>query len=233
MRLITTFLNDPADPERPTVASDMEGTLSAGVTWKGLRNYLLAHGRKEDYDRFFRANLYKLPLYYLGWINPQKFKQAWIGDIFHLFNGFSRPAFDEVAEWVVEHEHWPRRRRGIIAELEQHLAQGRRVVVVSGLIEPILGRFAARVGLEAIGTPVKYSGDLFSGKTAGPMITGQQKAGQLAYFSGPDKKIEAAYGDTLADVPMLSMSRLPTAVAPDKKLRRVARANGWRIIDGE
>lgn len=229
---MTTLLNEPPDPNRPTVAFDMEGTLSAGVTWQGLRDYLLADGREAEFKAFYRPRMLKMPLYALGLVNKQRFREDWIRGIFRLFAGQSREQFEEVSAWVVEHELWPKRRRSVLAELQGHLDAGRRVVVISGLIEPMLRLFVNRIGCEAIGTPLDYDQNgRFTGETKGPFITGPQKVAQLAPFKGPEGKIEAAYGDTGADIPMLAMSRLPTAVAPDRRLRRVATANGWRILE--
>ncbi len=218
---------------RETVAFDMEGTLSAGVTWRGIRDYLVAHGQKDLFRQFIRSQILRLPLYYLGLINRQKFREEWLRQLLRLFSGMSRDAFDEVSEWVVAHELWPQRRANVIEELQAHRAAGRRVVVVSGLIEPMLVRFAGRLDCVSIGTPLLYDGDVFTGETDGPFLTGQLKAARLGPFTDPSGRIEAAYGDTYGDVAMLEMSRQPTAVAPEARLARVALANGWRILSDD
>ena len=42
----------------------------------------------------------------------------------------------------------------------------------------------------------------------------------------------AAFGDTVADIPLLRMAMRAVAVAPDAALRREARARGWEILEG-
>lgn len=42
---------------------------------------------------------------------------------------------------------------------------------------------------------------------------------------------DIAYGATLADLPILEMSRAPVAVCPDARLRAVVQQRGWRIMD--
>ena len=62
MSLITTLLQSLPDPTAVTVATDMEGTLSDGVTWKGLRNYLIANGREADFKRFIRQRYHLIAM---------------------------------------------------------------------------------------------------------------------------------------------------------------------------
>ena len=38
-----------AAAEREIVAFDLEGTLSAGVAWEGMRDYLVAHGEGDKF----------------------------------------------------------------------------------------------------------------------------------------------------------------------------------------
>ena len=61
---------------------------------------------------------------------------------------------------------------------------GARVVIVSGTYEPVLRLFAERVGAEAVGTPLEFSGDVFTGRLAGPVNTGARKIERLARLIG-------------------------------------------------
>lgn len=231
MALIDSLLHEPAGSQRPVVACDMEGTLSSGVTWKGMRDYLILSGRGDAYNRFFRSRMIQLPLFRLGLINRQAFKESWLNGLLSLFAGMPEDEFAEASRWVVENELWANRRQPVIDELKRHRENGRRVVVVSGLIEPMLQLFVGKFEGEAIGTPLLFLGRVFSGRTDGPFTTGSQKVAQLTHFLDADGKIAAAYGDTGADIPMLRLSNSPTAVFPDKKLRRYALKSSWRIIE--
>ena len=42
----------------------------------------------------------------------------------------------------------------------------------------------------------------------------------------------AAFGDTGADIPLLSLATRSVAVYPDTDLRREAVARGWEILEG-
>ncbi|MEZ4644628.1 MAG: HAD family hydrolase [Chloroflexota bacterium] len=144
------------------VASDLEGTLSAGQTWRGMRTYLEAHGQADAFRRFFRRRLPALVLYRLHLVDDRAFKERWILDVLRLFTGYTPSAFADVAQWVVESELWPQRRQGVVAELEQHRENGRRVLVISGLFQPMLDVFTGRLGVEGIGTPLLFANGRFT-----------------------------------------------------------------------
>jgi phosphoserine phosphatase len=83
---------------------------------------------------------------------------------------------------------------------------------------------------EAIGTELAFDADdRATGGFVGSMGTGDEKVARLtaALHGAP---LEGAYGDTAADIPMLSMAASAVAVHPDAVLERTARERGWRII---
>ena len=56
------------------VASDLEGTLTAGQTWRGMRSYLEEHGQAEAFRALYRRSLPSLILYRLKLVNERAFK---------------------------------------------------------------------------------------------------------------------------------------------------------------
>jgi phosphoserine phosphatase len=214
------------------VASDLEGTMTAGQAWRGMRDYLSAHGRGAAYKRFWRQQLPGYLLMKVGLRPMQPYKEQWITGMLRLFAGFSEAEFAEMAEWVVAREMWPQRRKRVLAELEAHGENGRTVIIVSGMAQPILDNFAARLGIEGQGTPLVFEDGRFTGELAAPLNVGKRKVAWLQSRFG-DGLLAAAYGDTAGDIPMLQMSREPAAVYPDKELRAAAEANGWRIVENK
>ncbi len=212
------------------VAADLEGTLTAGQAWRGMRSYLEAHGHAEIFRKFYRRNMPRLVLFRLKLVNGRAFKERWILELLGLFAGCDAAAFAAMADWVVEKQLWPRRRRQVLAELSAHREAGRRVIIVSGLFQPVLDAFTVRLEFEGLGTAVSFDEDgRFTGQTAEPLNVGDRKVARLRPFlqNGP---LYAAYGDTVRDIPMLANSRDAVAVHPDKRLGREAAARGWRII---
>jgi HAD superfamily phosphoserine phosphatase-like hydrolase len=213
------------------IASDLEGTLTTGATWKGLEDYLKQEGHGLSYNLFFASRM----LTYLGvklkLVELQRFKNRWLADLIRLyFKGQTVDQFDRVADWVAEHELWPKRRPDVVAELQSHAAQGHQVVITSGVFTPIVRAFAQRAGINGVlATALEVVDGRLTGRVDGLPNAGPQKAANLiTYLDG--QPLLAAYGDTLADVPMLERSQTPVAVYPDTDLRPIAESRGWRII---
>ncbi len=212
------------------IATDLEGTLTTGETWRGIGKYLAQHGRAMTYRTFFLTHLPGALLSKLGLISKQRFRDRWIADLPRLLRGYTVAQWNDVAEWVVEHELWPQRRVTLIDEIMSHRQDGYRLVLVSGTYQPVLDAFARRLDAEAVGTPLELANDRATGRLAGAINNAEAKAGRLrAFLAGSLPDI--AYGDTAADLPMLGLSKIPVAVYPDAQLRKAASKGGWRIIE--
>lgn len=210
------------------VATDLEGTLTTGATWRGFGRYLAQYRSAVRYYLFLAVRLPMPLLVRTGLLDQQQAKSAWITDQLKLFEGATPDEVAHMAEWVVEHEMWPQRRADVLAEIEGHRAQGQRIILASGTYQPIAEAFAARIGAEALATPLAFVGGRLAG-TASPVSVKGEKADNLRAAIGGDGLL-AAYGDTASDIPMLEMAGQPTAVYPDNRLRAAAEARGWRII---
>jgi phosphoserine phosphatase len=212
------------------VASDLEGTLTIGETWKGIGRYLKEHGRGWEYRTFFLARMPGYLATKVGVRSEQAFRDGWMARLAGLLRGMGTTELERLAEWVVEEELWPKRREGVLGELERYRGDGRRLVLAAGAYGPILEAFARRIGAEAVGTPLEYADGRATGRLIGAVNTGRAKAGRLAERVG-GAEVYAAYGDTIADLPMLELSAAPVAVDPDPELRREARRRGWRVLE--
>lgn len=233
MKINASLLHSPAGSTGETVVSDLEGTLSSGSIWEGMRDYLIENGREEEYKRFFLRKMPRYALHKLGLISRQSIKNSWILDQLRLFTGYTAEQMVEMGSYVVEKTLWPNRRQPVVDELLAHREQGRRVIIITGQFEPILSELLRKMdGVEGIGTPLLYEDGLFSGQIAGPLNVGERKAEQLQPFLR-DGRILSAYGDTAADLPMLLLSQSPVVVFPDQDLRDEADRHGWRILEDE
>jgi phosphoserine phosphatase len=226
---------DPAAPP-PVVAADLEGTCTAGETWRGVGRWLGANGRRGRYRRFLAPRLAALPLVRVGLVSRRDFRNRWIRDLARLLDGLTPGELEAMAAEVVKTELWPKRRPAVIAELESATAGGARVVIATGTYDPVLAAFAARVEggpawpVSGLGTPLAMRDGRTTGRLAGPIGTGAPKAVRVRAFAA-GAPILAAYGDSLADVPLLEAAESAVAVAPDAELRPLAAARGWRILD--
>jgi HAD superfamily hydrolase (TIGR01490 family) len=117
--------------------------------------------------------------------------------------------------------------------IEEHRAQGREIVIVSSsgaeMVEPIgemlgVDRVVATRMVTADG---RYTGEIdfyaYGANKAAAMA-------ELAAEGGYDLADCWAYSDSHTDLPMLSAVGHPTAVNPDRALRKAALERGWPVL---
>lgn len=225
--LAQTARHNPA--VSPTIATDLEGTLTTGETWRCVRDFLRSHGRGAAFTRFFYLHLPGVLLSRLGLINSQRYRERWFEDVMKLLAGMSREQVDVLTAFIVD-ELWRARREDVLTELAMHRSSGARLIVTSGTYQFVAEAFAVRIGAEAIGTALEFGPD---GKATGRLIgatnAGPVKAARLRDALGGEP-LAAAYGDTEGDIPMLDMAQSPVAVYPDRRLGEHAARRGWRVL---
>jgi HAD superfamily phosphoserine phosphatase-like hydrolase len=117
--------------------------------------------------------------------------------------------------------------------ITQHKAAGRDVVIVSTSGEEVVAPIGAMVGADhivATQTVVedgKYTGDIAAYRY-GPGKAAAVR--ELAEARGYDLAECYAYSDSVTDLPMLESVGYPTAVNPDRALRKIAVERGWPIL---
>lgn len=118
--------------------------------------------------------------------------------------------------------------------IDEHLAAGREVVLVSASGEEMVRPIGEMLGVtEVIATRMsvvhgRYSGevDFYAG---GPYKVTAVR--ELARERDYDLSDSYAYSDSVTDVPLLESVGHPTAVNPDRGLRRIAAERGWPILE--
>jgi HAD superfamily hydrolase (TIGR01490 family) len=119
-----------------------------------------------------------------------------------------------------------------VALFEEHRAAGRDVVIVSSSGEEVVGPIGAMLGVDrVVATRMvvedgRYTGDIaFYAYGEGKATAMRQLAGEQDY----DLARSYAYSDSITDLPMLELVGHPTAVNPDKALRRAAAEKDWPV----
>lgn len=127
--------------------------------------------------------------------------------------------------------------------LDQHVALGHRVFILSGTLAPLARAVARQLPTAPVvcatelktrestarhdsGTP------LWTGRLAGEWLNGAAKARAMHSLGAQcelDLSCSFAYGDSAGDIAMLAAVGNPRAVNPAFSLRRIARARGWQI----
>ncbi len=117
--------------------------------------------------------------------------------------------------------------------IADHRIRGHDVVIVSASGEEIVGPIAEALGAahtaatRMVVRDGKYTGGVEFYCYGEGKVTAIEK---LAASEGYDLSRCYAYSDSVTDVPMLSAVGHPTAVNPDRGLRREATARGWPVL---
>ncbi len=120
------------------------------------------------------------------------------------------------------------------ALIEQHQAVGRDVVLVSASGEEMVRPIGALLGVtDVIATRMSVADGRYSGEVefyaAGPSKV--SAVTELAGQRGYDLSECYAYSDSMSDRPLLECVGHPTAVNPDRPLRKLATEQGWPILE--
>jgi len=121
-----------------------------------------------------------------------------------------------------------------VERIQQHKSAGQDVVIVSSSGEEVVGPIGAMVGADyVLATRMVVSDD---GKYTGEIeryVYGPEKAEavrELAAERGYDLAASYAYSDSITDLSLLEEVGHPTAVNPDRALRKIAVERGWPIL---
>ena len=119
------------------------------------------------------------------------------------------------------------------ALIEEHQEAGRDVVLVSSSGEEMVRPIGELLGIsDVIATRMVVAGGRYTGEVAFYAAGAHkvQAVRELAAARGYDLADCYAYSDSISDEPLLSCVGHPTAVNPDRALRRAATERGWPML---
>ncbi|MFD1721489.1 SDR family oxidoreductase [Amnibacterium endophyticum] len=120
-----------------------------------------------------------------------------------------------------------------LERVRQHRAAGHRTVLLTGSIGVLAEPLAHLFDEVVAGTMHEEHGTL-TGYLGAPPLVDEARAAWLqraAQRGGYDLAASYAYGDSVADLPWLSLVGTATAVNPDARLARQALKRRWRIVE--
>ncbi|MDX1430958.1 MAG: HAD-IB family phosphatase [Gammaproteobacteria bacterium] len=134
------------------------------------------------------------------------------------------------AEWAPRNWYEPAVRR-----LEEHQLRGDTVVLLSGTLEPLASSMAALLRVRyVIGTlPAHRNGIYLASLPALHPFSSAKLviADKLLRELGADWSSLTAYGDSYHDLALLDAAGEAVAVRPDRRLRGIALARNWAILE--
>ncbi|MBF2048138.1 MAG: HAD family hydrolase [Leptolyngbya sp. IPPAS B-1204] len=119
-----------------------------------------------------------------------------------------------------------------LQQIAEHKSQGAKIVLVTGSVDCIIAPLAEFLGASSLTTQLQVCNGYYTGNLQGEPVAEQEKARLIRQFAasqGIDLQRSYAYGDSIADLPMLQAIGHPVAVNPDVALSRIATQAGWPI----
>ena len=153
-----------------------------------------------------------------------------------FYRSYAGVRLSDLETWAAEagRRFWDRRLfPDALRQLNDHRASGHRIVLVSGGIEPVLRPLDQILAPDAlVAAQPEMEDSRLTGRLVGGPLSGHKKARaalEVAATLGVDMQQSYAYADSYADREILECVGHPVAVNPDRRLRRLARREGWQI----
>lgn len=214
---------------------DFDGTIYAEETFTLLMKHLKEHPTyHSSYKRFYRAIVppyiaNKLKLY-----PDNKMKKRSMQLYLEAFNGLTKQEMDiyfgEIKATMQQDFN-----AKVLERLKRHQEENIHILLVSGAYTQFLERVTdGLVFNQIIGTDIFYKDDKVYTKNAINHVNGQQKTlkvHEALVGHQIDWENSYAYGDSFSDMPVLELVGNPVAVRPEEKLRSLANARGWEVMD--
>lgn len=127
-----------------------------------------------------------------------------------FFKGMKLDKFNELGRRFINEKLPSLIRMDAMQKVQEHLANGDEVVVVSASASNWMGQWCADHQLKHITTKLQSENNIISGKLNGPNCNGKEKVSRIKEaFNLADYSTIYCYGDTDGDKPMLALATHP------------------------
>lgn len=233
-----------ARPAKPAGVAffDFDNTLIDGDAGPMFGRSLFS-ARLHARSRWGRARLRARYAPYIAWMALQALlykvharrRSSLVRSAYRGLKGVPATEFDPLLEQFVDREVPGRIYPEMRSIVEEHLAAGRRCVVITTGMEPLVKRAVRHLpaGVEVIGCRMILVRGKLTGRVVGPLF-GVDKANILDAYCraiAVDPADCWAYSDHYSDKQMLEAVGHGVAVNPKGRFRRLAKRMGWVILE--
>lgn len=174
----------------------------------------------------------RIPYYFvLDKISRRLFNSAF----YHNYTHMDPTELEMKAEIHFREFMQPRIYAGAVARMLEHRKNGDLIVLITGSLEPIVWPLAQRLQItEVVAARLRRQNGIFTGELERGPITNERKAESLREVAAKHGLAPAhcyAYGDSMDDLPMLHSVGHAVVVNPGRRLRKIAEAKGWEILE--
>jgi HAD superfamily hydrolase (TIGR01490 family) len=149
--------------------------------------------------------------------------------------GLNHEVIDVLSKDVVDKYLISAIRPEIIKEIEIHKNNNAKTVILSSAITSICDPIGKHLGIEdIICTSMETVDGILTGAPVGNFCFGDEKRIRLLSYCEKnhcDPLKAWYYADSISDLPVFEVVGNPVCVAPDKKLGKIGRKRGWRILE--
>lgn len=219
------------EPPRASAVAvfDLDGTLVEAQTQLLLIRFLRRAGRVSR--RFLMGAIIWFMAYRSGLVKATARSRRKGATV---LEGLGEHEVRELMGRFAERELLPRLFPPALAALQEHQAEGDRVVIVSAALEPLVEALCERLGVaDFAGASCEVVAGHYTGRMCGAIPYGEEKAQvarRLLQEWGADPADCFAYADHETDLPLLLTVGHPVAVRPRPALRSWAEQQGWAIL---
>jgi HAD superfamily hydrolase (TIGR01490 family) len=177
-----------------------------------------------------------LNIIYLSWMFRLRLKDTLsvVIRIGKRIKGIPVEGLTELAEYIVSNYLINAIRPEISYEIGFHRSNNAAIVILSSAIIQICKPLGSYIGADDVICTVLQTRDgLFTGSAEGSFCIGNEKKMRLIKYCETKKcnlNDVFYYSDSITDLSSLDIVGHPVCVKPDKRLARIARSKGWRII---
>jgi HAD superfamily hydrolase (TIGR01490 family) len=207
---------------------DLDGTIISANSGKTLIQHAYKKGfitRKDILKGIYLSLLYRLEL---------RDTVKIINSIVAWLNGVSESGLAALTEEIFNNHLKKSIRPEIVEEIRYHEKEGGMVVILSSAIMPVCKVVARYLDMDdVICSNLETSDGKFTGNPVGSLCFGEEKTARLKEYcikNNTDPLLSWYYGDSAADLHVLTFVGNPVCVNPDTKLLKVAKKRGWKVI---
>lgn len=183
---------------------DFDGTITNKDTMLALAEY--SKGKAGYLFGMLRLSPSLVALK-LNLLSAQKAKQLFLR---YFFSGMPMNDFNRLCERFSEDIIPSLIRKDALSTLQQHIANGDKVVVVSASAENWIAPWCNKNNIQFIGTKLEAKDNIVTGMIDGLNCNGKEKVSRIKEtFNLADFETIYAYGDSSGDKPMLSIATHP------------------------